>query len=238
MRGHRAHIKAAAYHESGHALAALRVGRYVSRIVVDHGLPGNGVMSCQTPGKNPFNLADGAGNAMAAWNYTYQTTLDAIFVSLAGPLSEAKLLGKPLRLMGNKSDLNYSIYLCARLQRLSKFASDYTDVPPIDVKLLNQMRDKVRRWINRPKTWAAITEVSEQLALVGHIDGDILGYVIGASQGTKSGQKHMLRNPRRKSVIGQRTGSIVSLRFPIAAVRKVSTRPRSLPPAEKKSAVS
>jgi hypothetical protein len=191
MKGSRTYIQATAYHEAGHAVAALNVGRSVHMVIVDLQRPGNGRMGYKTPSKNPFNIGDGAGNAKAAWNYTYQMTLDSIFVLLAGPMAESKLLRKPLRLMGNKSDLNRSILLKARLERLSEFASDYTDVPKIDVDLLERMRGKVRRWVGRPRTWKAVETVADRLTERGEIDSDELSYLVGESKGYEFGQLHL-----------------------------------------------
>jgi hypothetical protein len=56
MRGYRTQIEANACYEAGHALAALKVGRYVTKVVVDHKRPGNGVMYYRMSSKNPFRL--------------------------------------------------------------------------------------------------------------------------------------------------------------------------------------
>jgi hypothetical protein len=194
MKGSRTHIQATAYHEAGHAVAALKVNRYVVKIIVDHQNPGNGRMGYRIPAKNPFNIGDGAGNARAAWNYTYQMAIDSIFVSLAGPMAESRLLRKPLRLMGNRSDLNKSILDRARLMRLAEFASGYTDVPKIDAALLDNMRDKTRRWVNRPVTWKMIEAVATRLIEKGEIFGEELFHLIGESKALESGQKQLERN--------------------------------------------
>ncbi len=101
--GKKLHINVAAYHEAGHALAALREGRQVSLVFAFHKYPGNGMCLYAPKPINPHDLAFNPGTAKAAWNHTLEATCAEIRIALAGPLAEAKVLGKPLRSLGDGS---------------------------------------------------------------------------------------------------------------------------------------
>lgn len=201
-RGAQTHLLATAYHESGHALACLKVGRYVSRVVIRRDAPGSGAMHNAHAPKNPFDLARNRGTARAAWEYTYRSALDEIFVCLAGPLAEAKATATPLRQMGNRSDLDRCIRVVSRLKELTEFASDFVTVPAISEEaLFNQYRQKVRRWVGRRPNWRTITAIADQLMMVGEIDGEELSWIIGASRDPSEHQRVSRRrtpaSPRR-----------------------------------------
>lgn len=183
MRGYQTHALATAYHEAGHALAALHVGRYVSEVTIDHRDPRNGGIWHRKPIRNPYRISSGHGTAQAAWTHTFDTTLDDMFINLAGPTAESKLLGSPLRQLGNTSDLENCMSLMQRLQILATFASHYTHIPAIDsIKLLNKTREKARRWIARPKIWKAIEVVALFLSEEKWVNGEQLHHLIGAAQ--------------------------------------------------------
>lgn len=104
--GRRAYISVTAYHEAGHAIAGLWQGIWVEKIDVYHHTPGNGQTTFDYSGLvNPFDPNSSPGIALVAWQTEYDMTLRLMRVLLAGPLAEAKFLGKPLRSLGAKSDL-------------------------------------------------------------------------------------------------------------------------------------
>ena len=212
MRGYQTHLEATAYHEAGHAVVALKVGRYVPVVEVNSQNPEQGAAYIIPPRGNPFNIGDGEGNARAAWDHTYETTLGYIFIALAGPLAESKLLRKPLRLMGSRSDLNRAMMFAKRLKTLSEFACEYTDVQPVNIHLLDQMRDRVQRWIRRPRNWEAISMVAAHLVEYGDIDGGQLAYLIGVTKDFESGQGHLALRGIGKPARAKRTADIVDLR--------------------------
>jgi hypothetical protein len=145
MKGRQTHIDVTAYHEAGHALAALKIGRYVPKVMVDATNPGEGFTVHWHRPANPFDFVR---NPDFAWRHTYQTTLDSMFISLAGPIAEAKLLHKPIRHLGSYSDYRTCMMLCHRLSILAEFARDYTDTPTIKVEeLLDRQRDRTRCYV-------------------------------------------------------------------------------------------
>ncbi len=179
MNGKQTHIDITAYHEAGHALAALKVGRYVPAVMVEQSNPGQGVTRLWHPPPNPFDLAR---NPDFAWRHTYQTILDSMFISLAGPVAEAKLLHKPMRHLGSYSDYENSMELCLRLRLLAEYVLDYTDTPTIKVgELLDQQRDRTKRWVSHPNNWRNIESIARALIARGQLTGDELAGAIGTA---------------------------------------------------------
>lgn len=121
--GDKAHIDVTAYHEAGHAVAALRAGRQIHKVIVSKTQPGNGLTYHNPPLRNPFQLSTGDGNAMAALQYTYRTTCDEMRILLAGPLAEAKASGTHLRSLGSQSDLDKCFRMAFRLVHLRDYAT-------------------------------------------------------------------------------------------------------------------
>ncbi len=196
MSGKQTHIDVTAYHEAGHALAALKVGSYVGKVAVNLANPGEGVTFHYSPPRNPFDLAR---NPDFAWRHTYQTTLDTMFILLAGPMAEAKLLHKPLRDLGSYSDYNACMKLCLRLRDLAEFAGEYTDSPIIKFdELLDQQRDRTRRWLGHPKTWRMVDAIASALIKHGQLDGHILAMAIGSKNPAR--QMNLLEKSGKKKV--------------------------------------
>lgn len=166
-RGRKTYIGVAAWHEAGHALAAMREGRWVVAVEVSAAFPGNGVTrQLVRRRQNRFNPARGPGNANAAWLDTLARYLAEVRVALAGPLAEAKAANRPLRALGAQLDLEKCEFLARRLQHLRECveAEGVDCGPPID-ELFNEQRKRVRRWLGRPENWGAIERIARQLAL-------------------------------------------------------------------------
>jgi len=162
------HISIAAFHEAGHALAALREGRQVFGLRVSTENPGNGICVHARKQRNQYDLAENPGSAKAAWLHTLKTTCSDIRICLAGPLAEAKALGKPLRSLGSRSDLEKCIHLSNRLECLNTFVSEFADIDELNgVDLLDRERKKVRRWLSQPRAWSAISLAAERLSMTG-----------------------------------------------------------------------
>ncbi len=69
------HTEVTAYHEAGHAVAALQHRRYVDLISVSLEIPGNGITRyLRSNFINPFLFLDGAGAVSAAWDLELQET--------------------------------------------------------------------------------------------------------------------------------------------------------------------
>ncbi|HIE89525.1 MAG TPA: hypothetical protein EYP91_22320 [Gammaproteobacteria bacterium] len=181
-RGYPAHIKGTAYHEAGHAIAALKMERFVHRLAVDHNNPGRGVTWYNSAKSNPYNIESSPGKALLAWQYTYDTTLNDIFILLAGPMAESKLLARPLRQLGNKRDLDTCMELACRLDERAKTARKWTDIPHIQkAELLNHMRRRTRAWVNGKKTWNAISVVATALINNTWVENESLSDLVGQS---------------------------------------------------------
>jgi hypothetical protein len=170
-RGDAVHVEATAWHEAGHALAAMREGRTVIGVEIFPQSPGSGV-TVFFPFRrgNRFNPVVGPGNAKASWEDTLERKLAEARIVLAGPLAEAKALNQPLRAIGAEGDL-------ARCRRIIGSLIELRDYIAVDagvgkvcpVELLNQQRAAVRRWLGRPLIWRAVEAIAEELMAKGRI---------------------------------------------------------------------
>ena len=182
MSGNQTRIKLTAYHEAGHAMAALREGIQVNRVVAYRGIPGKGVCTFNIRQKNPYDVESSPGSAIASWAYTLETTRSDIRIFLAGPLAHAKILGKPLRSLGAKSDLTKCLNLASRLTHLHSYVSQFAEIAPIDTEnILNTERLRVRRWLAQPKVWNAVELIAGKLSLTGQMGNLYLDELIGIS---------------------------------------------------------
>lgn len=164
-RGTNTYIGVAAWHEAGHALAAMREGRWVVAVEVSAAFPGNGVTrQLIRRRQNRFNPVTGRGNARAAWLDTLARYLAELRVALAGPLAEAKAINRPLRALGARLDLEKCEFLARRLEHLRDCveAEGIDCGSPID-ELFNEQRKRVRRWLGRPENWGAIERIARRL---------------------------------------------------------------------------
>lgn len=178
--GSQTHMAAAAFHEAGHALMALREGRQVSKIIISRTLPGNGCCRTAIRPPNPFSLIQGRGSARAAWRHTFDTTTADIRILLAGPMAEAKATGTSLRSLGAVSDLQCSLLLASRLNTLYAHVSEFADIEPIQPsRLLEEEKRRVRRWISVPKNWAVVGRIACAVLWYGEIDRRQLDNIIG-----------------------------------------------------------
>lgn len=164
-RGKRTHMGVAAWHEAGHALAAMREGRWVVAVEVSDALPGAGVTrQLVKRRRNRFNPAIGPGSARAAWEDSLARYLAELRVSLAGPLAEAKAINRPLRALGAAIDLETCGHLARRLQALREWVEiQGVDCGPPIAETFNEERKRVRRWLGRPVNWCAVEKIAWQL---------------------------------------------------------------------------
>ncbi|GEM_PF-1391014 len=163
--GKRTHIGVAAWHEAGHALAAIREGRWVVVVEVSESIPGSGVTRQLVQARRErFKPAVGPGNARAAWADGLARYLSELRVSLAGPLAEAKASNRPLRALGADFDLKKCRDLARRLQVLrDRVEARGVDCGPPIPEWFNEERKRVRRWLARPVNWSAIEKIAWQL---------------------------------------------------------------------------
>ena len=165
IRGAGTHIQATAYHEAGHALAAMREGRPLVFVQIFPNSPGAGLTRhLIRRRRNPFNPALGPGDAQAAWQDTLSRYLTDIRILLAGPLAEARAFNKPLRTLGAESDLHRCQSIAKRLELLREHLIECgIDCGSHIHEQLNHQRDWVRRWVARPVNWEAITRIADLL---------------------------------------------------------------------------
>lgn len=175
------YIEVTAYHEAGHALAAVYEGRHVTGVAISMNEPGNGICRHAWLPPNPYDVTLSPGNARAAWEHTVKNTLADMRILLAGPLAEAKLLGQPMRSLGSISDFEKCIGKANKLKTLSEFISDITPVEPINPeRLLEEQRKKTRRWLMQSRVWASIKMAAKVLVLDGTLNARQLGIIIAA----------------------------------------------------------
>ncbi len=180
-------------------MAALKAGSYVGQVSIDVDSPGNGSTFHWNPPANPFDLVR---HPALAWQHTYKTSIDWMFISLAGPIAEAKLLRKPLRHLGSCSDYDTCMKLCLRLRDLAEFAGAYTDTNMIKIDaLLDRERDRTKRWIGHPGTWRTIEAVAKALQTYGQLDGSLLALAVGSAN---SPRQLGLLDKRRPTKVLQR----------------------------------
>ena len=122
MKGSNSHITVTAYHEAGHALAALKQGRFVKTVEVSLINPGNGRTIIWLARKNPYDLVR---HPDLAWRHTYNNTLEEIFVLLAGPIAEARCLGKPIRSLKGHSGAVQGIAFAAGGKSIAAACADH-----------------------------------------------------------------------------------------------------------------
>lgn len=156
-------IDVTAYHEAGHAIVALSQGCGVHEVAVSMADPGDGWTLMTVASKQP--LTDPApGNVRAAWLRTEANYSAEIRILLAGPLAEAKLLGKPLRSLGARSDLEEAQRLFERLQVIHAELSRYTCLPTeIPDAMRDGFRRETRRLVARPRIWRMIGVLAQEL---------------------------------------------------------------------------
>jgi hypothetical protein len=182
---------ATAYHEAGHALAALKEGRELTKVVLHPVDPKTGICILRGKLKNPYDASLSRGDAAAAWQHTYQSSCADIRIGLAGPLAGSKALGKSFLVQGSMSDLKRCVYLAERLARISTYLRDYTDIGPISAdELLENEKQRVRRWLGRKKVWSAISLIAETLAENGRLNSPAIGDVYGLAVTPKL-QEHL-----------------------------------------------
>ena len=160
------HIEVTTYHEAGHAVMALLVGRQVFEARIFRRAPGSGRIR-YSPCRPAcgYDLLQGPGAARALWSLTQEQILNDIRILLAGPLAEAKAVGKPLRSLGGRSDFQQCTRAVERLEGHWHVIGEMAGVPrPDTARILNQERSGVRRLIARPKVWSLIERLAHYLA--------------------------------------------------------------------------
>ncbi len=184
MDGSAVHIDITAYHEAGHAVCALWHKRYVEFVSVSYRSPGAGLMwySACSQQHNPFNPWVSSESARAGWDIAVTKLQQDMRILLAGPLAEAKAVGKPLRSLGTISDLEKCRWLANRFDKLTSFTNILGSVPNVcGIVIVNQARSWTRRWVGNPRVWQLIESVTMELASQGRLDAAQLGDIVSVA---------------------------------------------------------
>lgn len=149
----------------------MREGRVLIEARVFHTLPGNGrIIHSPFARDYRFSPLGNRGSTKAAWIFTLERKLANVRILLAGPLAEAKKLGKPLRAIGAASDLAACRNIASSLGHLNEFIYHQAGVGILDPhELLNEQRNRVKRWLARRVIWAAIDRIALELEEKGEI---------------------------------------------------------------------
>ena len=178
IRGANAHLAAAAFHEAGHALAALREGYQVEFVRISRLWPGAGLVRIaeRRTGRNPFFPSAGNGAASSAWQISLNERLSMIRVYLAGPLAEARYLAQPLRTLGAVNDLMKCDRIASTLANLhEELCRRYVDLPRFGpYETIAMERRRVRQWLGRPGTWRSIMAIADVLMQRERLSGEEL----------------------------------------------------------------
>jgi len=169
---------------------ALYVGRQVTEIIISTRNPGDGMTGYIRRRREPsYSPWTSRGSAKAAWTQALQSFKDDIRVYLAGPLSEAKAMGKPLRSLGAQSDLEKALRTACRIENLAEGLSEYADLgePPRGEKVLEQLRRETRALIGCRSVWRMISAVAIALESERKIDATRLHQILA-----RSGPQHEL----------------------------------------------
>ena len=99
---------------------------------------------------------------------------------MAGPLAEARALGKPLRTLGAKSDHDSALRLARWAEDQSLMLQSYGPVKPLSgQEMLNSLRRQTRAIVGRPLIWRMITILARTLEHEPVLDGTLVHELIG-----------------------------------------------------------
>ena len=169
--GAHAHCEIAAYHEAGHAVAGVLLGLWVIEVKIDHHSPGSGLTTYRDPHSRPGSYRGPRRDAPSHWARALSSEQRKMVFALAGPLAEAKLLGKPLRTLGSIGDLEAVHQLVRWPVTEGEDQHHGAVVPGADIFFKAEIR-RTRRILNQPSVWRAITLIAGDLQAWGKLKGD------------------------------------------------------------------
>jgi hypothetical protein len=162
-----------AYHEAGHAVLALKFGIGIDEVALCRAGPLAGYVR-MLGGWLVANAAKDSRATELTWNLVKRDTEQRIMVFLAGALSEAKLLGTPLRSHGCRSDLQKCLLLCDVLSdyRRQLVQKQGMSIPEIDpAEMTERLRRRTKRVLGDPDTWRAVAALAGDLEGWGRLTG-------------------------------------------------------------------
>ena len=164
-------LKMTAWHEAGHALAAMREGRPLQSVLIERKRPGCGFTQFEPDiWRQQYRPEKSHGNARAAWEEALANHLSRLRITLAGPLAEARKLGQPMRALGAWYDFEGTYWLAQNLMTIQVDLRQYGVyyVPNVP-GLFNLECRRVRHWLARPVTWSAIDRIAHALLEQGEL---------------------------------------------------------------------
>lgn len=168
-----------AYHEAAHAVVALKFGIRVTEVALCRSSPLSGYVI--TRRRRAVSKLENriSRSSELTWTLVTRDLENRAIVFLAGPVAEAKLLGKPLRSHGGQSDFSECLQLCRVLDRYRRHLADKYGLTlpkeqPAD--MANRLARRAARILAHPNTWQAVTALAEELGgwstLTGHEAAD------------------------------------------------------------------
>ena len=160
-RGMETQLRITAYHEAGHAVVALLLGIEITEVFINRQQPDSGRVLFRVASLYPQHRRASWVDAPFRWARLLSFDQRNAVFTLAGPLAEAKLLGKPLRTLGSIGDLEVVHQLVRSTNTPSGQIHGVVDLGAN--MFFERTIRRTRRILSRPPVWAAVTEVASNL---------------------------------------------------------------------------
>jgi hypothetical protein len=163
-----------AWHEAAHAVVAFRFGIRIDEVAICQTGPLAGYVSMLgTPLISRWETWDSRASQVT-WAAVRRDTERQAMLRLAGPISEAKLFGTPMRSHSCESDLTSAMRLCTLLEEYRKHLVATHGLvvpgePPGD--LATRLRRRTRHVLAHPRTWRAVKALAEDLEWWSRLTG-------------------------------------------------------------------
>lgn len=210
-----------AFHEAGHVFMGLRFGFRILRVEISRNDVRCGRTGFLVKEKN-CAPADDRQSPGLAWASAVRNVEQRCMLLLAGPLAEAKALGKPLRADGSHSDLKRCHDLCVGLAhyRADLLSRTTMEIPEFDPAVVSAwLRRKVRRILGQPKSWRAISALADDLAGWGWLSGADAADTVQWALGKRNQLTLMLPMPPTEPFMRQRQAQARPAPLPQALAR-------------------